>query len=125
MIMWQTQPLFGETVVFTGSLTLPRREAAALAASVGCEVASGVTKSTTLLVVGDQDVRKLAGNERSSKHSRDMEMTADLVRQRLEAMGVAATFCYTLSDIWLEEDGRRLSYWRWRELVPRDERHAG
>lgn len=28
----------------------------------------GVTKNTTILVVGDQDVRKLAGQEKSSKH---------------------------------------------------------
>lgn len=61
-------PLFGEVLVFTGSLEIPRREAADLAASVGCEVAKGVTKKTTLLVVGDQDVRRLAGHDKSSKH---------------------------------------------------------
>ena len=61
-------PLFGEVLVFTGSLEIPRREAADLAASVGCEVAKGVTKQTTLLVVGDQDVRRLAGHDKSSKH---------------------------------------------------------
>jgi DNA polymerase-3 subunit epsilon len=47
---------------------IPRREAADLAASVGCEVDGGVTKRTTLLVVGDQDVQRLAGHEKSSKH---------------------------------------------------------
>lgn len=61
-------PLFGEVLVFTGSLDIPRREAADLAASVGCEVAKGVTKQTTLLVVGDQDIGRLAGHEKSSKH---------------------------------------------------------
>ena len=61
-------PLFGEQIVFTGALTLPRREAAALAAKAGCDVAAGVKKSTTLLVVGDQDIRKLAGHEKSTKH---------------------------------------------------------
>ena len=61
-------PLFGEILVFTGSLDIARREAANLAASVGCEVANRVTKQTTLLVVGDQDVRRLAGHGRSSKH---------------------------------------------------------
>jgi DNA polymerase III subunit epsilon len=61
--------LFGEVLVFTGSLTLPRNEAADLAASVGCRIAPGVTRETTILVVGDQDVRKLApGMEKSSKH---------------------------------------------------------
>jgi len=61
-------PLAGEVLVFTGALGMPRREAADLAAQVGCEVAAGVTKHTTLLVVGDQDVTKLAGHEKSSKH---------------------------------------------------------
>jgi DNA polymerase-3 subunit epsilon len=61
-------PLFGEVVVFTGALQMPRREAADLAAAIGCSVESGVTKKTTLLVVGDQDVRRLAGHEKSSKH---------------------------------------------------------
>lgn len=61
-------PLFGEVVVFTGSLLIPRREAADLAAAMGCQVTSGVTKNTSLLIVGDQDIRQLAGQERSSKH---------------------------------------------------------
>ena len=59
---------YGEVLVFTGSLLIPRREAADLAAKVGCQVASGVTKKTTMLVVGDQDITKLAGKEKSSKH---------------------------------------------------------
>ena len=60
--------LCGEVIVFTGALTIPRREAADIAASIGCDVDAGVTKRTTLLVVGDQDVRRLAGHEKSSKH---------------------------------------------------------
>lgn len=61
-------PLYGEVIVFTGALEVPRREAAALAAASGCVVGKGVTKQTTLLVVGDQDVEKLAGHKISSKH---------------------------------------------------------
>ncbi len=61
-------PLYGEVLVFTGALEIPRREAADMAARLGCRVASGVTKNTTVLVVGDQDIRKLAGHEQSSKH---------------------------------------------------------
>ena len=60
--------LYGEILVFTGALEIPRREAADLAASIGCTVAAGVTKKTTLLVVGDQDISKLAGKAKSSKH---------------------------------------------------------
>lgn len=60
--------LFGEVMVFTGTLEIPRIEAANLAARIGCTVAAGVTKRTSLLVVGDQDISKLAGKEKSSKH---------------------------------------------------------
>jgi len=60
--------LFGEVVVFTGRLQIHRNEAADLAASIGCEVAVSVTKKTTMLVVGDEDMARLAGHEKSSKH---------------------------------------------------------
>jgi len=69
-------PLFGEVVCFTGALMIPRREAADLAASIGCEVAQAVSKKTTLLVVGDTDVTKLAGHEKSSKHRKAEELAA-------------------------------------------------
>ncbi|MCC5956421.1 MAG: 3'-5' exoribonuclease [Natronohydrobacter sp.] len=70
-------PLVGEVIVFTGALEIPRREAADLAASVGCEVASGVTKKTTLLVVGDMDVQRLAGHEKSAKHRKAEDLVAN------------------------------------------------
>ena len=70
-------PLFGEVLVFTGTLFLSRREAADAAAAAGCRVETGVTKHTTLLVVGDQDVRKLAGHEKSSKHRKAEKLIAD------------------------------------------------
>ena len=60
--------LYGENLVFTGALAIRRIDAANLAAQIGCNVESGVTKKTTILVVGDQDVTKLAGKEKSSKH---------------------------------------------------------
>ncbi len=60
--------LFGEVLVFTGELTMHRNEAANLAAQLGCDVGQGVTKKTTILVVGDQDISKLAGKNKSSKH---------------------------------------------------------
>jgi DNA polymerase-3 subunit epsilon len=61
-------PFAGETIVFTGQLRITRNEAADLAAEAGCDVADCVTKATTLLVVGDQDIRRLAGHEKSTKH---------------------------------------------------------
>ena len=63
-----TGPLFGEVLVFTGTIGFPRSVAAEMAATLGCNVAPNVNKKTTLLVVGDQDVRKLAGNKKSNKH---------------------------------------------------------
>lgn len=68
--------LVGEEMVFTGALTLPRREAAILAAKAGCDVAAVVRKTTTILVVGDQDVQKLAGHDKSSKHRKAEELIA-------------------------------------------------
>lgn len=66
--------LQGEVMVFTGELTLPRRQAADIAAALGCEVATSVTKKTTMLVVGDQDIQKLAGHEMSLKHRKAEEL---------------------------------------------------
>jgi DNA polymerase-3 subunit epsilon len=60
--------LYGENLVFTGSLFLPRKDAAKIAADLGCNVKSSVSKKTTLLVVGTQDTSKLAGYHKSSKH---------------------------------------------------------
>lgn len=75
--------LYGEVLVFAGALELPRSEAADLAASVGCHVASGVTKKTTILVVGDQDATKLAGHEKSSKHRKAEQLVAEGHRIRI------------------------------------------
>ena len=61
-------PLLGESIVFTGALQLREQQAADLAHEAGAAVEAGVTKHTTLLVVGDQDLDKLAGHEKSSKH---------------------------------------------------------
>ena len=69
-------PLFGEVIVFTGALKTPRSEVADMAAEAGCEVATSVTKKTTLLVVGDQDLALLAGHEKSSKHRKVEDLIA-------------------------------------------------
>ncbi len=75
--------LYGDVLVFTGALELPRHEAANLASSVGCQVAQGVTKKTTLLVVGDQDITKLAGHAKSSKHRKAEQLVAEGHRIRI------------------------------------------
>lgn len=76
-------PLAGEVLVFTGALSIPRREAADAAANAGCAVAESVNKATTLLVVGDQDFRKLAGHRKSSKHRR-----ADALMEKGQAIRI-------------------------------------
>jgi len=69
-------PLAGQIIVFTGALSIPREKAAAMAAQAGCTVADSVTKATTLLVVGQEDIRKLGGHERSSKHRKAEALAA-------------------------------------------------
>jgi DNA polymerase-3 subunit epsilon len=62
---------YGEMLVFTGALQISRRMAADMA------VVDGVNKKTTILVVGDQDVKKLAGHEKSSKHRKVEKLIAE------------------------------------------------
>lgn len=57
-------PLYGEVVVLTGGFDLPKGEQATLAAFAGCQVDSGVTKRTTLVVVGND---RFDRGERSGK----------------------------------------------------------
>ena len=64
----------GSAVVFTGALGMSRTDAAELAARIGMTVQAGVTKRTTHLVVGDQDLTALAGHAKSSKHRKAEEM---------------------------------------------------
>lgn len=70
--------LVGEVVVFTGALSIPRREAADLAAQAGCEVSPSVNKRTTLLIVGDVDIRNVLNNyEKSSKYRKAEHLIAN------------------------------------------------
>ncbi|MGY1761633.1 exonuclease domain-containing protein [Geodermatophilus sp. SYSU D00779] len=48
-----THPLFGQVVVFTGALSIHRQDAWDAVAGCGAVVEKGVTKRTTMLVVGD------------------------------------------------------------------------
>ncbi len=64
----QPGPLTDNVIVFTGALSMSRGEAAAMAAGAGCAVRDSVSRETTILVVGDQDIRNLAGHSKSSKH---------------------------------------------------------
>ena len=75
--------LSGEVIVFTGQLQVTKREAADLAAKMGCDVGPGVTKKTTILCVGNQDIEKLAGHTKSSKHRKAEDLIANGQRIRI------------------------------------------
>ena len=63
-------PLFGESIVFTGQLSLPRGEAMIKAARLGCTPTNSVTKKTTILVVGDQDLGLVGNDGKSTKQEK-------------------------------------------------------
>ena len=61
-------PLFGRTVVFTGTLrSMPRRDAMQRVIDVGGTCGTSVGKNTDYLVLGDLDFRKLRGGDKSAK----------------------------------------------------------
>lgn len=60
-------PLSNHNIVFTGKLNMSRKKAAEIASGMGCTVSTTVSKKTTLLVVGDQDLSLLAGYNKSTK----------------------------------------------------------
>ena len=64
---------YGENLVFTGELSMPRNQAKKLAANVGFTVQNAVNKHTTVLCIGTQDLGKLAGYEKSSKQRKAEE----------------------------------------------------
>lgn len=69
-------PYFGEGIVFTGALEIPRREAAQAAANLGFSVLNGVSRKASILVVGDRDATLYAGIEKSGKHRKAEELIA-------------------------------------------------
>ncbi|HHW08873.1 MAG TPA: transposase [Firmicutes bacterium] len=69
-------PLYGEVLVFTGQLRMPREKAAEMAARLGCEIADNVTRRTTILVIGDQGHSSLDGRGKSTKLRRAEQLIA-------------------------------------------------
>ena len=60
--------MFGETVAFTGALSIARHEAADLAADLGCNVVTSVSKKVSMLIIGTQNRSLFNGYDKSSKH---------------------------------------------------------
>jgi DNA polymerase-3 subunit epsilon len=68
-------PLFGQTVVFTGELGIPRPEAKVRSAELGARPESRVTARTTVLVVGDGfDAADLRSGRLTGKARRVLEL---------------------------------------------------
>ena len=70
----ENHPLFGKTVTFTGTLSVPRREAMQAAVNCGAIAAKGVTRKTDVLVTGFQELTKLAAGENKSAKLRKAEI---------------------------------------------------
>ena len=70
-------PLHGQVIVFTGELGMPKEDAADMAASLGCDVKSSVTRKTTILVIGTFDLTQLAGKSKSSKCCRAEQLNSE------------------------------------------------
>lgn len=81
-------PLFGEVIVFTGEITMPRRIAAERAGAIGCTPANSVTKKTTLLVVGEQDLALVGESGKSTKQVKAEELIAK--GQEIRILGESA-----------------------------------
>lgn len=69
-------PLYGETILFTGALSMARSKASELAAQAGCKVVNTASKRVSMLVVGTQDGSKLNGYDKSTKHRKIEELIA-------------------------------------------------
>ncbi|WP_421751048.1 exonuclease domain-containing protein [Croceimicrobium sp.] len=68
-------PVYGKTVVFTGTLmSMARKDAQQLVADVGGVNAKGVTKKTDILVVGQQDYRVVGEDGMSSKQEKAIKL---------------------------------------------------
>ncbi len=70
-------PFFGESIVFTGTLSVAKATAADEAQKLGFDVQNGVTKKTTFLCVGIQDASRLAGYSKSSKHRKAEKLVSE------------------------------------------------
>ena len=92
-------PLYGHNLVFTGALSMTRYEAGKIAAQLGCNVSNSVSKKTTILVVGTQDRKKLAGYEKSSKHRKAEELIKKGVKITIMSENDFLGMLKTLSEI--------------------------
>lgn len=80
-------PLYGETLVCTGSLSLKRSDGARIAADLGCDVRHSMNKRTTIVVVRSQDSSERNGYDKSYKHRK----AGELMRKGLQIVILTET----------------------------------
>ncbi len=85
--------LYGESVVFTGELSRTRTEMAEIAAELGCDVSNSVSRKTSILVLGSQNIERLSGHDKSSKHRRAEELIAKGVPIKILSEKDFVEFC--------------------------------
>lgn len=69
-----TGPLYGKRIVFTGTLSIERREAMQMAVDAGAKVTSAVSGKTDYLVVGEQDIALVGDDGLSSKEEKALAL---------------------------------------------------
>lgn len=65
-----SHPLCGKNLVFTGDLSISRKEAMQLAVNVGAVIKSGVSSKTDFLIVGKQDMDVVGSDGMSGKEEK-------------------------------------------------------
>ena len=71
-----SHPLFGRSIVFTGTLSMMRHEAAQMVADKGAIIKGAVSKRTDYLVVGEQDLALVGDDGMSSKEEKAVALNA-------------------------------------------------
>lgn len=71
-----SHPLYRKQIVFTGDMSLPRRELAQIAVNCGAIVKSGVSGKTDFLVVGQQDIALVGTDGLSTKQEKALHLNS-------------------------------------------------
>jgi len=79
----ESGPHFGESIVFTGELSIPRDEARLVASKAGFKIKSAVSRKVQYLVCGEQDPRLVAEYPVSSKERRAHDLINNGCKIRL------------------------------------------
>lgn len=70
-------PLFGKVLVFTGELSISRREAYQIAADCGAIIKTSVSKKVDYLIVGEQDLELVGEDGISTKQEKALKLNEE------------------------------------------------